>query len=147
MKQTRLQTARTADPALSEATLRRLKQAAKDASQHAYAPYSEFRVGAAVLTEDGRTFTGANVENASFGLTICAERNAVFQAVAKGARRIRAVVIYTPTRTPTPPCGACRQVMREFGEAIDVCSTCDGPDDACHTLAALLPAAFGPERL
>src|SRR4051794_3476136 len=95
----------------------RLADAARAASAAAYCPYSRFAVGAAVLAADGRVFNGCNVENASFGLTICAERNAIAQAVAAGVREIVAVCVHTPTATPTPPCGACRQVIVEFGRA------------------------------
>jgi cytidine deaminase len=85
--------------------------------KHAYAPYSHFHVGAAILLKDGRVFTGCNVENASYGLTICAERNAVFAAVAASARKpeIVAVAVINHRRLPCSPCGACRQVLAEFG--------------------------------
>ena len=85
--------------------LEKLKEKAAAASKSAYCPYSGFPVGAAVVTPEGRIFTGCNVENASYGLTICAERNAVFQAIARGSKEIVAVAIYTPTATPTCPCG------------------------------------------
>ena len=124
-----------------------LVAAAKEASRRAYCPYSNFRVGAAVLTADGAVFAGCNVENASYGLTICAERNAVFQAVARGARALKAVAVYTPTTTPTAPCGACRQVLNEFGPDADVLCACDGPDVIRTTVGALLPEAFGPKNL
>src|SRR5471030_2539074 len=90
---------------------RRLEQAARRAAGAAYAPYSKFRVGAAVLTGSGKIFTGCNVENASYGLCNCAERTAIFSAVTAGERKIKAVAIYTPTATPITPCGACRQVI------------------------------------
>lgn len=92
----------------------RLLKAAASAAHNAYCPYSRFRVGAAVLTEDGRIFAGCNVENASYGLTTCAERNAVAAAVAGGSRRVKAVAIVTGGRAPASPCGACRQVLSEF---------------------------------
>ena len=110
--------------------------------QRAHAPYSKYKVGAAIRTKRNKIHAGANVENASYGLTICAERNAVFRAVADGARAIVAVAIYTPTSTPAMPCGACRQVIAEFGRDAVVRSVCDGPAHAQHTLAELLPAAF-----
>src|SRR5436189_4098224 len=108
------------DSALGDDLLNKLIVMAKHASEHAYCRYSKFPVGAAVLTDRGEMFSGCNVENASYGLTICAERNAVFQSVARGAQRIRAVVIYTPTAGPSPPCGACRQVINEFGPTAEV---------------------------
>jgi cytidine deaminase len=119
-----------------------LKQAAKEASQSAYCPYSRFPVGAAVLAGDGSIHRGCNVENASYGLSICAERNAIFQAVAQGERQIRTVVIYTPTSTPTLPCGACRQVIHEFGPDADVFCISNGPDVLHRRLPDLLPEAF-----
>lgn len=124
-----------------------LTTAARRASEHAYAPYSKFRVGAAILTEAGAIFSGCNVENASYGLTICAERNAVFQAAAAGKRTILAVAVYTPTATPTAPCGACRQVLNEFGPGARVFCLCDGPEIIETTLGELLPIAFGPKNL
>jgi cytidine deaminase len=123
--------------------------AARQAAVNAYCPYSRFRVGAAVLTGRGEIFSGCNVENASFGLTICAERNAIFQAVARcvGPLLIRALVVFTPTSEPTAPCGACRQVINEFGPDAVTFSVCDGPGVIEHRLGELLPDAFGPRNL
>jgi cytidine deaminase len=129
------------------AQLRKLKAAAKTAAARAYAPYSKFHVGAAVLTGSGRIFAGCNVENASYGLCNCAERTAIFSAVAARERKIRCVVVYTPTKTATAPCGACRQVINEFGPAARVISFCASSDQIDTTIAALLPAAFGPANL
>jgi cytidine deaminase len=119
-----------------------LARAAKAASANAYARYSGFRVGAAVLTADGAIAGGCNVENASYGLTVCAERNAVFRAVADGAKAVTALVVYTPTPQPVTPCGACRQVLAEFGQDAIVRCICDGPGVREFTLAELLPGAF-----
>lgn len=127
--------------------LQEMKMRAKAISEKAYCPYSKFRVGAVVLTDDGQLFEGCNVENASYGLTICAERNAVFQMAAKGRRRIVAVVIYTATPKPAAPCGACRQVINEFGPEALVLSTCDGIDILKKKLSDLIPDAFGPANL
>ncbi len=128
-------------------SLPELEAAAKAAARHSYSPYSGFPVGAAVLTSDGRLFTGTNIENASFGLTICAERVAIFSAAAAGARQIVAVAVYTPTSTPTTPCGACRQVIREFGASALCISICDSDDRLERSLEALLPRSFGPESI
>jgi cytidine deaminase len=132
---------------LSEKTLRDMAARAKAVSEQAYCPYSNFRVGAVVLTDDGSMFEGCNVENASYGLTICAERNAIFQMAARAKRKIIAIVIYTPTPTPSAPCGACRQVINEFGPDALVMSVCDGPDVLKKKLSDLLPDAFGPANL
>ncbi len=134
-------------PPPDDATLSQLLAAARAASPRAYAPYSRFRVGAAVLADDGRVFTSANIENASYGLTSCAERNAVFAAVFAGVRRVVAVAIHTPTAAPVSPCGACRQVIFEFGPDAVVASCCDGDDQQRRTIGELLPDAFGPQDL
>lgn len=124
-----------------------LGRQAKAAAKQAYVPYSRFAVGAAILTADGRIVRGCNVENASYGLTNCAERTAIFAARADGMTEVLAVCIYTPTTTPTPPCGACRQVLNEFGPTMAVRTLCDGPDVIDTTLDQLLPGAFGPKNL
>ena len=108
-----MKTRRTAAPALSAAQIRRLEKAARAAAKKSYSPYSEFPVGAAIVCGSGQVFTGCNVENASYGLCNCAERTAIFSAAATGERVVTAVVVYTPTPTPSSPCGACRQVMLE----------------------------------
>jgi cytidine deaminase len=134
-------------PSIPKATLDDLIAKAKAVSRNAYCKSSEFPVGAAVLTDSGEIYTGCNVENASYGLTSCAERNAIFQMVAQGGRKIRAVVIYTPTREPATPCGACRQVINEFGPTAPIVSACKGPKRINTTLNKLLPHAFGPANL
>lgn len=106
---------------VTENEWRQLAAAAAEARTHAYAPYSKFSVGAAVLTRDRQTFSGCNVENASYGLTICAERSAIFAAVrALSVPKIVAVYIETPPDVFAPPCGACLQVMDEFGDGAEV---------------------------
>jgi cytidine deaminase len=119
-----------------------LIESARRASERAYCRYSQFRVGAALLTKSGELYTGCNVENVSHGLAMCAERNAVFHMVAEGGKEIDTIVIYTPTPNPTPPCGACRQVIHEFGPRARVVSVCDGSGRIDQTLDKLLPDAF-----
>jgi cytidine deaminase len=134
---------------IAESVKQQLIAAARDAAGRAYCPYSRFRVGAAVLTSSGEVHSGCNVENASYGLTICAERNAIFHAAAVSGPglEIRMIVVYTPTPEPTAPCGACRQVLNEFGPEAQVLCVCDGPTAIAHRLPDLLPAAFGPANL
>ncbi len=127
--------------------LRRLENAARKAAENSYSSYSKFKVGAAILTGTGKIFTGTNVENASYGLCNCAERTAIFTAVAAGERVLRAVAVYTPTKTATTPCGACRQVINEFGPEAVIVSVCNGTDRIDTTLDQLLPQAFGPNNL
>lgn len=123
-----------------------LVESARAVQQRAYAPYSRFRVGCALEADDGRVFVGCNVENASYGLTICAERAAVCAAVAAGARRLRRAVVVTDIDPPAAPCGACRQVLSEFGRDLRVDGV--GPSGSVSwTMAELLPSAFGPEQL
>ncbi|MGD0015916.1 MAG: cytidine deaminase [Verrucomicrobiia bacterium] len=130
--------------------MRRLIIAALAARRNAHAPYSRFRVGAALLTANGRIYTGVNVENASYGLTICAERVAIGKAVSDGHRRFRAIAIAAPSANPAP-CGACRQVLAEFGDCIVICVDSRHPRRQAstqarrvrvHQLADLLPHAF-----
>jgi cytidine deaminase len=134
-------------PKLSEAALGRLEKTARAAAAKAYAPYSHVPVGAAVIGGSGKIYAGSNVENASFGLCNCAERTAIFTAVSAGENSIKAVAVYTPTPLPTAPCGACRQVINEFGPEARVISICDTKNRIETTLPALLPGAFGPGDL
>lgn len=120
-----------------------LRQAAMMASQAAYVPYSHFSVGASLMTRQGLVYTGCNIENASFGLTNCAERTAIFKAVSEGHRDITSLVVYGHTKEPISPCGACRQVMAEFmaPEASVTLLATDGRAIET-TVAQLLPHAF-----
>ena len=119
-----------------------LVAAAREVQAQAYAPASRFSVGAAVRTADGRTFVGCNVENASYGLTICAERAAICAAVAAGARAVEAVAVVTDLEEPARPCGACRQVLAEFGRDMEVVLAGRGDAVARTSLSALLPDPF-----
>ncbi|PIE06136.1 MAG: cytidine deaminase [Sorangium cellulosum] len=126
-----------------------LVEAAKDVRSNAYAPYSGFAVGAAILSASGHLFVGCNVENATYGLTICAERNAVANMVASGEREMRAIAIVTGADAPTPPCGMCRQTLAEFVLDLPVylVSTAAGTVARATTLAALIPNAFRGDML
>jgi cytidine deaminase len=124
-----------------------LRAAALGAMSRAYAPYSNFRVGAALQDKDGRVFIGCNVENASFGGTICAERAALAAALVAGSRTFDRLVVATEATEPTPPCGVCRQVLVEFAPAIEVISVTAGGQEARWTLDALLPSPFTPHSL
>jgi cytidine deaminase len=123
-----------------------LVAAAREAKERAYAPYSRFHVGAAVLA-GGNVFTGANVENASYPLSVCAERNAVAAAVVAGERSIELVAVVADNEDPTPPCGGCRQVLIEFGPDMFVVCEGVGGRRAGWALSEILPHAFGPSNL
>lgn len=123
-----------------------LLERAADAADGSYSPYSHFRVGAAVVTGDGLTVVAANVENAAFGASICAEANAISSAIAQGAQSISTVAVVCLDGEPCTPCGNCRQIMREFGVERVILRT---PEGAAHvvSLEDLLPMSFGPEAL
>lgn len=123
-----------------------LMKMAIEARQNAYAPYSHFAVGAALLAESGRVYTGCNIENASYGLTCCAERNAIFAAVGAGERRFKMLAVAADSPEPVAPCGACRQVIAEFGIPLVVMGNLN---EATKTMTAeeLLPYGFGQESM
>jgi len=133
--------------AISKSTLEKLKKAAIKASKASYSPYSKFSVGAAILMEKGKIFSGTNIENAAYGLAICAERVAIVKAVSEGYKNIQAVVVYTPTKTATGCCGACRQFIHEFGPNCEILSFCDSKKQIATTCKEFLPYSFGPENL
>lgn len=121
---------------------RKLLAAAGRAQRNAHAPYSKFRVGAALLTNTGKIFTGCNVENTSYGLTNCAERTAVFKAVSEGHRKFKAIAVVAPSDALSP-CGACRQVLAEFGEMVVICADSRNARRVrIHLLSELLPHTF-----
>jgi len=134
---------------LDEAMVDRLIEAARSAAAHAYVPYSRFPVGAAVLTMSGEIVSGVNIENASYGLTVCGERVAIFTAAALGHRELRAVAVSAERAPGTAPCGACRQVISEFrssnGELVVLLDHRDHIERI--GLSALLPRSFGPHDL
>ena len=125
-----------------------LKELAHNAYNKAYAPYSKFHVGAAIKTESNACYSGCNVENASYGLTICAERNAIANMVVNQKEKLKQVVIYTEAKNLTPPCGACRQVIAEFAdENTQVIATNHLNESKAWTAFELLPDAFTPKDL
>ncbi|MGQ0732624.1 MAG: cytidine deaminase [Acidobacteriota bacterium] len=124
-----------------------LVEAARRAREWAVADFSGFRVGAAVETQDGQIIAGCNIENATYGLTMCAERVAMFKALSEGHRGFRRVAVVTDTATPTPPCGACRQLLWEFGGDLDVVAANLDEVMATWRLAALLPHPFDRRAL
>jgi cytidine deaminase len=128
-------------------TWSRLRQRAASAMERAYAPYSQFRVGAALLTSDGSVVEGCNVENASFPAGTCAERVAVGAAIARGLREFVALAVVTESTEPTPPCGVCRQVLMEFAPELPVLSATLGGAEARWSVSELLPHAFTPTSL
>lgn len=130
-----------------DASLPALRAGAQQAMLQAYAPYSKFRVGAALLTESGAIVSGCNVENASYPAGICAERAALGAAVAAGHRRFTAVMIVSEASEPTPPCGICRQALVEFAPSLAVVSRTVGGSEARWTLDELLPRPFTPSSL
>jgi cytidine deaminase len=131
----------------SDATVQRLVQAARDARTRAIASYSNFLVGAALLTGSGEIVTGCNIENATYGLTICAERVAMFKALSEGHRRFRRIVIVADTADPTPPCGACRQILWEFGGDLEVILANLRRETGRYRLSDLLPLPFDARLL
>jgi cytidine deaminase len=133
--------------ALSTSRRSALVRAARSARRRAYAPYSSFRVGAALLTTSGTIVTGCNVENSSYGLTVCAERSALFTAVSKGFRSFTSIAISTDAGVPIPPCGACRQVLAEFAPELLVILDAGSGRPVGIPLSALLPLAFQPSHL
>jgi cytidine deaminase len=125
----------------------KLVKEAKKARKKAYTPYSKFKVGAAVLSGDGKIFTGCNIENASFGLAVCAERVAIFKAISEGSSKFEAIAVIGDTDKPCSPCGACRQVISEFGEDIPLIMANLKGDVKIIKIKELLPEAFGKNDL
>ena len=125
----------------------KLIKEAERAKKKAYTPYSKFKVGAAVLCADGKIYTGCNIENASFGLTVCAERVAIFKAISEGSTKFEAIAVIGDTDKPCSPCGACRQVMSEFCEDAPLIMANSKGDVKIKKVKELLPEAFGKNDL
>ena len=123
-----------------------LLQIAKDFSKNSYSPYSKFKVGAAVLCENDKVFCGTNIENVSYGLSMCAERVAIFSAIANGAKKIKAIAIYT-SKGNTTPCGACRQVIAEFSNNADIIYNTKNNKIKIEKLFSLLPKSFSKKSI
>lgn len=124
-----------------------LIEAARQARERAYAPYSHFQVGAALLSQSGHIFTGCNIENASYGLTICAERVAIFKALSEGSQQFSKLAVVTDTEALTPPCGACRQIIWEFcGDIPVILANLHGQRQQCW-MRKLLPHPFDARLL
>jgi cytidine deaminase len=132
---------------LAASDRRTLVEAARRAREHAVATFSGFKVGAALETADGVVITGCNVENATYGLTICAERVAMFKALSEGHRSFARVAVVADTEAPTPPCGACRQILWEFGGDLEVILANLEDDKGVHRLKDLLPLPFDARLL
>ena len=126
---------------------RQLVAAARRARRNAHARYSTFKVGAALETADGTIITGCNIENATYGLTLCAERVAMFKALSEGHRRFRRIAVVADTAAPTPPCGPCRQILWEFGGDLEVVLANLKAVKGHHQLSALLPLPFDARLL
>ncbi len=131
----------------SDASLGRLVAAARDARQHAVADFSGFKVGAALETDTGEIITGCNIENATYGLTVCAERVAIFKALSEGKRSFARIAVVADTASPTPPCGACRQIIWEFCGDIEVVLANLATMSASVRMKELLPRPFDKSLL
>lgn len=133
----------TLDPATSASLL----AAAREALQHSYSPYSQYQVGAALLTADGKIYSGCNVENASYGGTICAERTALVKAISEGQRVFTAIAVVCAKSPNTWPCGICRQFICEFGNEIEIIVENEAGNSTSKPIGELLPEMFGPKAL
>lgn len=131
---------------LNKLDINKLIKKALEAKERAYVPYSKFKVGAALLTEDGELFTGCNIEVSSYSPTLCAERTAIFKAISEGHKKIKAIAVVGDSDF-TYPCGVCRQVMREFGKNATIIVANSEEDYRIYKLEELLPHSFGPEDL
>lgn len=134
------------EPNMNERQIELIK-AAIAAKEFSYSPYSNFRVGAAILSEDGQIFSGCNIENVSYGATNCAERTAIFKGVSEGVKSIKAIAITSDEEDFTYPCGICRQVICEFGKEIDIILVNNRGETRMSSIEELLPSSFSKETL
>jgi len=125
----------------------KLYNAAKEVIKNAYVPYSNFPLSAALLTKEGKIFTGVNIENAAYGATMCAERTAIFKAVSEGYRDFEAILILTKTSNPVSPCGSCRQVINEFNQDLEVIMMTKDKNEIIKTNDELLPSSFSKDDM
>ncbi|MDZ7672101.1 MAG: cytidine deaminase [Halanaerobiales bacterium] len=125
----------------------KLYNAAKDVIDNAYVPYSNFPLAAALLTKEGKIFTGVNIENAAYGATMCAERTAIFKAVSEGYKDFEAILVLTNTNNPVSPCGTCRQVINEFNEDLEVIMMTKDKNEITKTNNELLPGSFSKDDM
>jgi len=132
---------------MRDAKIHDLIAAARAVREHAHADYSGFKVGAALETADGTIITGCNIENATYGLTVCAERVAIFKALSEGHREFRRMVVVAPPEAPTPPCGACRQILWEFAGDLEVVLANLNGETGRHRMSELLPQPFDARLL
>ena len=147
MSDSRSQSGRDPGSGTRDPELDALMHAAGAVREHAHADYSGFKVGAALETADGTIVTGCNIENATYGLTVCAERVAIFKALSEGHREFRRMVVVAPPEAPTPPCGACRQVLWEFAGDLEVILANANGETGRHRMSELLPQPFDSRLL
>ena len=132
---------------INEEKKEKLYNAAKEVIINAYVPYSNFPLSAALLTKEGKIFTGVNIENAAYGATMCAERTAIFKAVSEGYRDFEAILILTKTNNPVSPCGSCRQVINEFNQDLEVIMMTKDKNEIIKTNDELLPSSFSKDDM
>jgi len=132
---------------MKDVEFEKLIQKAEEVRKNAYVPYSGFAVGAALFCDNGNIYTGCNIENSSYGLTVCAERVALFKAISSGEKRFRALAISAGTIRPIPPCGACRQVLAEFNQNLEIIMTSNSGENKTYFLSELLPEPFTQDFL
>ena len=132
---------------MKDVEFEKLIHKAEEVRKNAYVPYSDFAVGAAIFCDNGNIYTGCNIENSSYGLSVCAERVALFKAISSGEKSFRALAISAGTIRPIPPCGACRQVLAEFNQNLEIIMTSNSGENKTYLLSELLPEPFTQDFL